>query len=104
MRLATCEVLEHVSRTKLNRLKVQHFKRAIEVADSSVGQWSDTIRHSGRPLHSPNTFSRQNRRRNRARTGKAISIFVEINVQTTKGSGRTTINEDGDEEFFVNLQ
>lgn len=65
MRLASCEVLEHVSRTKLSRLKVQHFQKAIEVANTNVGQCCDTIRHTGRPLYSTSIFLRQYRQRNR---------------------------------------
>lgn len=69
MRLASCAVLEHVSRTRLNRLKAQHFKKALEGANTNVGQWCDRIRNSGQPLHSPHVLSRRySRRRARNRS------------------------------------
>lgn len=81
MRVAACEVLEHASRTRLHRLKVRHFKKAVDVANIDVGQWSDMIRHSGRPLHSRrsphsrNSFLRRHRWRNRD-PGKALEWFI----------------------------
>lgn len=50
--LATCELSEHMCRTRLDRLKVEHFEKALATVNSNVGQWCDNIRRSGRPLHS----------------------------------------------------
>lgn len=91
MRLAASTVLEHVSRTRLNRLKVQHFRKAIEAANATVGQWCDSIRHSGQPLHSPHIISRRYRRRRTRNRGTSESEYLRlsrtpINYEKTRSS------------------
>jgi hypothetical protein len=52
IRLAACELSEHVSRTRLYHLKVRHFKKSLVTANANVGLWCDSIRRTGRPLYS----------------------------------------------------
>lgn len=53
MKLATRELSEQVLQIQLHHLKIHHFEKELEVADTTVGKWCDSIRRSGRPLHSP---------------------------------------------------
>lgn len=76
--LVTCELSEHACRTRLDRLKAQHFEKALATANSSVGQWCDDIRRSGRPLHSYKSMLRRTPRRHRLDLNprKACTLFV----------------------------
>lgn len=108
VRLATSELSEHVCHTQLNRLKVRHFKKALAAANASVGQWCDSIRHTGRPLYSSRVVSRPTLRRRHLNPSSPRKQYVPFIVEMYK----LIINRDliqcpsgiGNDEFYVDLR
>lgn len=87
MKLANRELSEQFWRIRLHRLKIQHFKRELEGVDTTVGQWCDALRRSGRSLYSPTMPHRVSRfTTSRKSTLPCINRYIYSNMYSRLGS------------------